>query len=176
MDKQLATANIKNAFGWRFTNVPETENGFERAPERIIQLESDINIGFEKDQRSLLLKYIEGLARENVTIKLRIPLIPTPKDSPHYLDNIKEVIKFKKQSFSELLISRIKKGKNILIRDSTIELNLDLNGMHELFVRLYTNMEIYATYEDNIMNVNGENNANIRIVIWGVSNGKPIQY
>ena len=176
MDKHIATANIKNAFGWRFTNVPKTENGFEREDDRIIQLETDVNIGFEKDQRSLLLRHIEGLTREKLTLQLRIPLIPTPEDSPHYLDNIEEVIKFNKHSFSELLISRVNKGKYIVIRDSTIELSLDLNGMHELFVRLYTNMEIYATYEDNIMNVNGEKNENMRLVVWGVSNGKPIQY
>lgn len=175
MDEPVAIAKIRNAFGWRFTNVPKAENGFEHEDDRIIQLETDINIGFEKDQRSILLRHVEALTRE-VTCKLRIPLIPTPVDSPHYLDDPNEVIRFSKNSFSELLISRVSTGKNVLVNDSTIDLSLDLNGMHELFVRLYTNMEIYAAYEDNIMNVKGKKNENIRIVIWGVSNGKPIHY
>ncbi|MCB0537863.1 MAG: hypothetical protein KDE33_10100 [Bacteroidetes bacterium] len=56
MNRRIVTANIENAFGWRFKNVPKTyREELERTEERINRLHSDINIGFEKNQRELLL-------------------------------------------------------------------------------------------------------------------------
>lgn len=177
MNKRIVTVNIKNAYGWRFKNVPKIFRGeFERSEERLDQLHSDLNIGFEKNQRGLLLKHLEGLARKNVVVDISIPLKDTPKDSPHHLDNQKEIMDFEKISYEELIISRIEKGRKVEIANRTIKLSLDYNAITNLFTRLYVNMEIYATVEDNIVLLKDEENSQIRLVIWGVMNGKPIYY
>lgn len=177
MNKRIVTANIANAYGWRFRNVPKSYRGeFERTEERINQLHSDINIGFEKDQRGLLLKHLEGLARKNVVVDIRIPFNEIPTNSPHHLDNEKEIIEFEKISFKELIISRIEKGRKVQIEEGLIRLDLDYNAITNLFTRLYVNMEMYATIEDNIVLLEDESNSPIRLVIWGVMNGKPIYY
>lgn len=177
MNKRIVTANIENAYGWRFKNVPKSYRGeFERTDERINQLHSDINIGFEKDQRVLLLKHLEGLARKNVVVDIRIPLKEIPKDSPHHLDNQRELIDFEKEGFKELIISRVESGRKIQIEEGVIKLYLDYNAITNLFTRLYVNMEIYATIEDNVVLLEDETNSQIRLVIWGVMKGKPIYY
>jgi hypothetical protein len=177
MNKRLFSANIKNAFGWKFINVPKSYGeDFFLTNEKLNQLQSDINIGFEKDQREIILKHLEGLARKNVTIDLQIPLDETPKDSPHHLDNENEIIEYDKLSFKKLIISRIESGCTIEILDKTIKLNLDYNGITNLFTRLYVCMELYATIYDNILVLENENKSEIRLVIWGVYNGKPIHY
>jgi hypothetical protein len=177
MNKRIVTANIKSAYGWKFKNVPKFyRDEFERTGERLNQLESDINIGFEKDQREIILKHLEGLARKNVVIDLRIPLSKIPEGSPHHLDNENEIIKFDKVNYSELIISRIEKGRKVEIANGTIKLNLDYGAITNLFTRLYVNMEIYATFEDNIVLLEDEMNSKIRLIIWGVMNGKPIYY
>jgi hypothetical protein len=177
MDKRIVTANIKNAFGWRFKNVPKIYKGeFERSEDRLNQLHSDLNIGFEKDQRELILKHLEGLVRKNVVVDIRIPLDETPKNSPHHLDNQNEIIDFEKISFKELIISRVEKGRKVEIVNGTIKLALDYNALTNLFTRLYVSMEIYATIEDNLILLKDEENSQVRLVIWGVMNGKPIYY
>lgn len=177
MDKRIVTANIKNAYGWKFKNVPKMYRGeFERSEDRLNQLHSDLNIGFEKDQRALILKHLEGLVRKNVVVDISIPLTETPKDSPHHLDNQNEIIDFEKLSFKELIISRVEKGRNVEVVNGTIKLALDYNALTNLFTKLYVSMEIYATIEDNLVLLNGEENSQVRLVIWGVMNGKPIYY
>jgi len=177
MNRRIVTAKIENAYGWRFENVPKSFRGeFERTEERLNQLHSDINIGFEKDQRVLLLKHLEGLARKNVLVDIRIPLKEIPKDSPHHLDSQKEIIDFEKVRFKELIISRVEKGRKVQIEEGVIKLNLDYNAITNLFTRLYVNMELYATIEDNIVLLEDETNSRIRLVIWGVMKGKPIYY
>jgi hypothetical protein len=177
MKKQILTTDIENAFGWRFKNVPKLNRGeIERTEERLNQLHSDINIGFEQNQRELLLKHLEGLTRKNVIYDLIIPLHETPKDSPHHLDNENEIIKFEKISFKELVISRIDKGRKVEIKGSTIKLSLDYNAMTDLFTKIYVCMEIYATQEDNIVILQDIDSSKIRLVIWGVINDKPIYY
>ena len=176
MNKRIFTTKIAGAFGWKFQNIPKHYKEFERTDERISQLQSDINIGFEKDQRELLLKHLEGLTREKVTVDLRIPLNETPIQSPHHLDNENEIIEFEKISYTEIIISRIDFGRQIDIENSVIKLSLDRNALNELFTKLYINMEIYATYEDNIIMIENKQQEEIRLVIWGVINGKPIHY
>lgn len=177
MNKRVVTANIKNAYGWRFKNVPKIFRGeFERSEERLNQLHSDLNIGFEKSQRELILKHLEGLVRKNVVVDIRIPLSETPKDSPHHLDNQNEIMDFEKVSYEDLIISRVEKGRKVEIANRTIKLSLDYNALTDLFTRLYVNMEIYATVEDNLVLLKDEENSQVRLVIWGVMNGKPIYY
>jgi hypothetical protein len=132
MDKRIVTANIKNAFGWRFKNVPKIYKGeFERSEDRLNQLHSD---------------------------------------------NQNEIIDFEKISFKELIISRVEKGRKVEIVNGTIKLALDYNALTNLFTRLYVSMEIYATIEDNLILLKDEENSQVRLVIWGVMNGKPIYY
>lgn len=143
MNKRLFTVNIKNAYGWRFRDVTKTYGDeFVLTIERLNQLQSDINIRFEKDQREIILKHLENLLRKNVSMDLSIPLKETPKDSPHHLDDESEIITFDKLSFKELIISRIENGRTIEITEKTIKLNLDCPGISKLFTRLYVCMEL----------------------------------
>jgi hypothetical protein len=176
-NQEIDQANIAPAYGWKYINVPVSYFGNGQAnKDLLLQIHSDINIGFEKGQRGLLLKHIEELTRKDVSIELLIPLLDTPTKSPHHLDNEKEYVQLEKSSFSVLRISRIEKGRIAQIVGTTIHLKFDLYTLYELFTRLYTCMEIYATVEDNIMLINDEKGNEIRLVIWGVINGKPIYY
>jgi hypothetical protein len=173
MKREIVTVNIKNAFGWRFKDS-QNKNQSDKVKET--QSDLDLHIGFEKDQREIILKHLETLLRQNTSFDIRIPLNKTPHDSPHHLDNKNEILESEKISFKELIISRIKTGRKVEINDSTIKLLLDYNALTNLFTRLYICMEIYATIEDNIILLKGKENSEIRLVIWGVVNGKPIYY
>jgi hypothetical protein len=176
-NEEIVQANIAPAFAWKYINVPSSYFGNGQTKEDLLlQIHSDINIGFEKDQREQLLKYIEQLTRKDVSSELLIPLLDTPTKSPHHLDNENEFVQLEKSSFKALRISRIEKGRVAQIEGTTIHLKFDLYTLYELFTRLYACMEIYATVEDNIMLINDEEGNKIRLVIWGVINGKPIYY
>jgi len=92
------------------------------------------------------------------------------------LDNQKEIIDFEKESFKELIISRIEKGRKVKIEEGEIKLDLDYNATTNLFTRLYVNMEMYATFEDNVVLLDDGSNSQVRLEIWGVMKGKPIYY
>jgi hypothetical protein len=170
-------ANISPAYGWKYINVTDSYFGSSQVNEDLLrQIRSDINIGFEKGQREELLKHIELLTRRDVSIEMLIPLLETPTKSPHHLDNENEFDELEKSSFTALRISRIEKGRAAQIEGTTLHFKFDLYTLYELFTRLYTCMEIYATVEDNIMLINNEEGNTIRLVIWGVINGKPIYY
>ena len=86
-------------------------------------------------------------------------------------------LSYNKKSFRNIIIKRIDRGKYISIQEDSFILEFGSQEIFELFSRMYINFEIYAVHEGNIINViNKENNKQTRLVIWGASNGKPIQY
>lgn len=167
---------IENAFAWKFLNVPKIESGIQRSKERLTQLESDINIGFEKSSGRKLLENLEYLLRDNLYLEIHIPLKQVPQKSPHYLDDENDYIGHDKIIFTEVVLTKIAKGKNIIFKEKVLHVQLDENAVNELFTRLYINFEIYATSGDNVVRLLNERNEEIRLVIWGVIDGKPIFY
>jgi len=169
--------NHDGLFAWQFQDLPDKEDGIILTPEYKRKVENDYNIAIDKKHRASFLTQLEYLTRDDTTIILKIKLNQTPIKSPHYLDDEKSYPSFKKFSYEYLTIKRIDRGKSIKKCNKELILEFDRAGMFELFTRLYVNFEIYATHEDNIiLMIDTEKEAETRLVIWGATNGKPIEY
>lgn len=164
-------------FAWQFVDLPNKVNGIILKEEQKVIISSDFNIAIDKISSKLFLTQLEYLTREDVGIYVKIPTKQTPEKSPHYLDDENSYIPYDKKSFRNILIKRIDKGKYISIKGDSLILEFGSQEIFELFSRMYINFEIYAVHEGNIISViNKENNKPTRLIIWGASNGKPIQY
>lgn len=163
--------NITPVFAWKFINIPVSDSGKK-------QIESDYNIGIDKKHRKEFLTYLEYLTRDEAEICLKVQLEEVPKKSPHYLDDENDYFTYDKKSFKTLIIKRVKeKTKEISFSEDEIMLTFGKEGIFEFFTRMYINFEIYATCWDNIIITKDKvKEEDVRLVIWGVYNEKPIQY
>ena len=172
--------NIDETFVWKFYklfNLPICE---DKLPEQEkIKIFNSYNLGINKKHYEKILKQLEFFTRDEApNFLLKIPLEIVPNDSPHHLDNENEIIGFDKYSFSSLIIKRKDEGQKIIeVNNEEITLIFDKCGIFALFTKLYINFKIYATFEDNIIWMKESvSNNDVRLVIWGVTNGKPIYY
>lgn len=168
---------IPFGFAWQFINLPNAVNGIVLDEEQKYKLTSDFNIAIDKISSKIFLTQLEYLTREDVEIYVKIPTKETPEKSPHYLDNENSYIEFDKKSYSNIIVKKIDKGKYISTVGDSMILEFGKQEIFEFFSRMYINFEIYAVHEGNVINViNKETMKAARLVIWGASNGKPIEY
>lgn len=174
---KYVSLQLTGCYGWVYTELPEEENGIPLKEEYKNQKLSDVNIGIDKANGKIFLNSLEYLTREGVSAELSLPLSIMPPRTPHHLDDRDDYIGYRRKCFERLVIRRTTEGSSIKEQEEELILSFDRLQIQEFFTRMYTNFEIYATYEDNVLKSQDQNSGEIRrVVVWGVKDGSPIYY